>query len=309
MTYASEVLADSPLHYWKMDETSGTSIANTGSVGGSGTKYAGVILGLTGISGDGGYAASFNGTATAYIEQTSVSATPFDRTNTFEYWVKTTDVNCNLIGFSGYPYWYSFINGSGQVNFTWGDGSSLSMTSTAAINNGAWHHVVAVIDATGGTHTLYVDGVSVRTTSASAMTFSTTGNVQIGDSRSANAPIGIIDEVAIYPTALSSGRVSAHYSAGFAPLSLESGSPGLAAFTGALGYEVAVTTPALALESGGPATAVFAGVSGYTLEKVSPPTYKYLDTELGRKQISVILGSRSLDAELSRKVMKMEVTE
>ncbi|MDX2578047.1 LamG domain-containing protein [Streptomyces scabiei] len=308
MAYADEVMADSPLFYWKLDETSGTSIANSGSVGGSGTKYAGVTLGLTGISGAiGGYAASFNGTATAYIEQTSVAATPFDKTNTFEYWVKTTDTNCNFIGFSGTPYWYSFINGSGQVNFTWGDGSALSMTSPAAINNGAWHHVAAVIDSAGGTHRLYVDGVSVRTVTTSPLTFSTTGNIQIGDSRSANAPIGTIDEVAIYPTALSAGRIAAHYSAGFAPLTLESGSPAVASFTGTLGYSLAITTPALYLESGSPAVAIFGGLSGYTLELISPPKYLDVFVGLNKRRVLLTLHSRSLDVAASRRNIRTEI--
>ncbi|MET8270179.1 LamG domain-containing protein [Streptomyces sp. NPDC005096] len=300
--------ADSPLFYWKLDETSGTSIANSGSVGGTATKYAGVTLGIAGISGAiGGYAASFNGTATAYVEQTSVSATPFDKTNTFEYWVKTTDTNCNLLGFSGTPYWYSFINASGQVNFTWGDGTSTSMTSVAAINNGVWHHVVAVIDGTGGTHTLYVDGVSVRTVTTSPVTFSTTGNIQIGDSRSANAPIGTIDEVAIYPTSLSSTRVAAHYAAGFAPLSLESGSPAVAAFGETLGYGLVITTPALALEAGSAAVAIFGGLSGYTLELISPPEYLDVFVQLHRRRVFLPLHSRSLDVEASRRNIRTEI--
>ncbi|MFI2208687.1 LamG domain-containing protein [Streptomyces sp. NPDC020141] len=308
MAYADEVTADSPLFYWKLDETSGTTIANSGSVGGSGLSHSGVTLGLTGISGAiGGNAASFNGTANAYIEQSSVAATPFDKTNTFEFWVKTTDTNCNIIGFSGTPYWYSFINGSGQINFTWGDGSALSMTSTAAINNGAWHHVAAVIDGTGGTHTLYVDGVSVRTVTTSPLTFSTTGNIQIGDSRSANAPIGTIDEVAIYPTALSSGRISAHYAAGFAPLSLQSGSPGLASFSGTLGYSLTITTPALSLESGSPAVATFGGLSGYTLEVISPPKYLDVFVELNKRRVFLPLHSRSLDVAASRRNIRTEI--
>ncbi len=64
---------------------------------------------------------------------------------------------------------------------------------------------------------LYLDGVDVTGTVTNATVANTADSIDIGSRRSASSECGnaSIDEVAVYPTALSSVRVAAHYAAAF----------------------------------------------------------------------------------------------
>jgi len=64
--YASTVLSDSPLAYYKLGETSGTVATDSSGQGKNGTYVNGVSLGAPGpLVGVTNYAASFNGTSAA----------------------------------------------------------------------------------------------------------------------------------------------------------------------------------------------------------------------------------------------------
>jgi PKD repeat protein len=90
------------------------------------------------------------------------------------------------------------------------------VTSTKRYNDGVWHHVVASLGPSG--MDLYVDGklVGSRTDTTSAQSYS--GYWRIGgDSPWGNTAAyfdGRIDEVAIYPAALSADQVLNHYTIG-----------------------------------------------------------------------------------------------
>jgi hypothetical protein len=93
-----------------------------------------------------------------------------------------------------------------------GDGNNITGTFT---NDGSWHHLVATYD--GTTSTLYIDGVSVGTTSAS-VTFSA-DLFQIGASFNSAPTLsgqatGATDEVAMYERALNSSEVTSLYNGG-----------------------------------------------------------------------------------------------
>jgi hypothetical protein len=97
-------------------------------------------------------------------------------------------------------------------------GVRTAVTSAASFNNGQWHHVVATQGATG--MTLYVDGVSVGTnptvTPDAANGFWRIGGGNVtgwANAPSSSALSGSYDEVAVYPSALSAARVSAHFAA------------------------------------------------------------------------------------------------
>jgi len=86
-------------------------------------------------------------------------------------------------------------------------------TSPASVANGAWHHAVLTKD--GSTIRLYLDGAQVASTPMAETTYYGSGGIAIGRDGDANGSYfnGSIDEVAVYPSALSSTRVTAHYSA------------------------------------------------------------------------------------------------
>jgi hypothetical protein len=94
---------------------------------------------------------------------------------------------------------------------------------------------------------------------------------------------------------------------------VQTGIPATAQAQGTLGYSYVKTVPVVpvvkVLETGIPATATAAGTLGVSLEKVpsivlTPIT---LEVVLERKRVPLTLHSRSLNVELTRKRLKMEV--
>jgi len=108
---------------------------------------------------------------------------------------------------------------TGKVMFGVGS-SKVAIASNSAINNNAWHHVVATYTNTNGGMKLYVDGtLQTQTGTATAQSF--TGYWRVGADQITGWPSnpsdtyydGSLDEVAIYTSALSATRVQAHYTA------------------------------------------------------------------------------------------------
>lgn len=94
-------------------------------------------------------------------------------------------------------------------------------------------------------------------------------------------------------------------------MNLEYGYPPVAQFGGTLGYTIVLTEPVanapVVLEAGYPANATATGTLGYAYTITNAPTYKYADTELERKRMTLTLDSRSIGMELARKKLTMEV--
>ena len=90
----------------------------------------------------------------------------------------------------------------------------ISVTSAIAINDGAWHHLVAT-RAQGGSVEIFVDGISRGTTTTNNNPLDANPSIMIGgnvlDSRYFS---GLIDEAAYYPKVLSVARIKAHFLAG-----------------------------------------------------------------------------------------------
>jgi len=98
----------------------------------------------------------------------------------------------------------------------------VTISSLAAVNDGAWHHVVGTY--TGGANgmKLYVDGVyqgQGTATPVSLTGFWRAGADDLTGWPSAPDPYydGSLDELAVYTTSLSAARVLAHYTAGTTP--------------------------------------------------------------------------------------------
>jgi Concanavalin A-like lectin/glucanases superfamily len=81
------------------------------------------------------------------------------------------------------------------------------------VDDGVWHHVVVVVRRNSGI-TVYVDGVGRFTAGTTPDNINNSLGVRIGDLADYPALSGEMDEVAAYPTALSSARVAEHYSVG-----------------------------------------------------------------------------------------------
>lgn len=154
-------------------------------------------------------------------------------TYTVEAWINTTTTaggkivgfgngrprtGSNISNLSGSYDRHVYMQNDGRVTFGVWIGSASTVTSPQPLNDGQWHHIVATQGASG--MALYVDGLRVGSNSnrdqQSYWGVWRVGGDQLGGwpgQPSSNFFGGLIDEVAIYPSALAPARVAAHYQA------------------------------------------------------------------------------------------------
>ncbi|WP_349309732.1 PKD domain-containing protein [Microbacterium sp. MM2322] len=218
--YGALVYNAQPDLYWRYGETSGTTVADSGTSG-----YAGAIAGTVtrnvpgAISGTTDPAISLSGASNVY----SVAQFGTPSAFTLETWFKTTSSQGGkVIGFgsaqsgtSGSYDRHVFMRDNGQLVFGTWTGQENTITSPNPYNNGQWHHVVAT-QGPGGM-AMYVDGVRVGThPQTSAQAYSGYWRVGGDTTWGSSSPFltGSYDETAIYSRALTATEASQHYGAG-----------------------------------------------------------------------------------------------
>lgn len=211
-TYSSSVLADSPLAYWRLGETSGTTaVDSSGHV--NGTYSGGVTLGQSGaLPSDGDLSTLFNGSS-GMVSVPDSAALRLNGAFTVEFWAKEKSFVNSWPGLvvkgasataSGYLIWYG---SNGAVHFK---RNNVDLATPAgALTTTAWHYFAVTYD--GSTLRWYVDGRSVASSAVALPTNTGTAALQLG--RGDQYGNQYIDEVALYGTALSAARVTAHFSA------------------------------------------------------------------------------------------------
>lgn len=218
--YVAAVLADSPGAYWHMGESTGIMADSTGH--GNGLSMAGSGPWVRGQPGlppnyrDG--CMQFGGQSMAGTGGTSPT-TDLGDVWTIEAWIART-----TFGNAGAETILSKPNGGYNMRIA-GAGNQLSMlcagtavlaTSTVAITDTAPHHCVCTKNGASG-H-IYIDGTDVTGAYTDHTCVNTAYWLSVGNDNGAAPAISMfIDEVAIYPTALSPARVLAHYNAGMTP--------------------------------------------------------------------------------------------
>ncbi|REJ68876.1 MAG: LamG domain-containing protein [Planctomycetota bacterium] len=245
--YQDVVLADSPVAYWRVDETSGSTATNIGSLGSSAnaTYYGTHTKGQTPLVADGTSIRFTNGRVSP--GQTSGISTggPFTE-KTIELWFQANSVsgrqvlfeqgggtrglNVYLDGSTLYVAgWNRANDDGGGAAAPWGTPTPVFVSSGTPIQVGEVYHVVLVMDgdAAGTTGTIegFLNGQSFGSSSGVGRLWNH-NPAEIGD---ANAGVrfhdnntsssnrefdGYIDEVALYNVALSSTRIQAHYDEG-----------------------------------------------------------------------------------------------
>lgn len=201
-TYQAQVLADGASAYWPLDDLSGAVARNMASPN-PGTISGGVTLNQPGVTAD-SQSMTFNGT-TGKIETAGTVTLP--AVATVEAWLKTTDtvghldVVSNRFAAANTSF---FVNGG--VAYVW---TTSGVAGIQPIANGVWHHVVWIVD--GATATMYVDG-GLDSTGAHVRATQTDRVALAYDSLSAGGFFpGSLQDVAIYPRALSAAEIAAHY--------------------------------------------------------------------------------------------------
>lgn len=230
--YQAEVLADSPIAYWRLEETSGSTVVD--EVGAFNGTRTGATMGAAGAVGT---AYSFDGVDDHLTVTTLGSFGSNIADSTIEFWIKTTTTaGCYLLGTfnDGSTMGLQIIlnastaattdfSASSKVTKAWIRGSVgdrvRQFYMTADIYDGEWHHVALNIGASPITSgQWFVDGFPVPT-----VALQLNGNpdsfanfqypISIG-ARNVRGTIGgfanvSLDEVAVQSTSLTSGRIAA----------------------------------------------------------------------------------------------------
>lgn len=244
-----EMLLDTPTALYPLDEAAGTSSAGdvtaqqpaavvTNSKYGVGTLTFGAETTLLGAAGGVAMSSPDSGTTTTAARASYLSvpnALPASGAFSLELWFQGPTAHpaagglyllmCPAAaGAAGGPgEIFAFIKTDGQV--AWGlRGNPLSSilngTTSVDVCDGKWHQLVITVDASGTSATLYIDGVSqVVATAGSDILWSNPGlPISLGVATNYNTtslPLnGAVALHAQYDTALTGGRVAAHYTAG-----------------------------------------------------------------------------------------------
>lgn len=226
MTYASEVVADSPLLWWRLGDASGTTATDSSGNGRNGTYVGSPTLGTTSLlTGDSNTAVTLNGSTQYITYADTTDLTSF----AVEVWAKTTaTTDRDLVGrydtTSGTQIFLIYMDSTGRANAivrtTLGQTFLTPSAGVGIINDGSRHHVALRFVQGGGTNNvqLYVDGTLVAQNSRTGTP--TTADVvfqvgqALGSGGSGGRWNGVVDEVAYYSTAVSAARLGVHYTAG-----------------------------------------------------------------------------------------------
>ncbi len=211
-------------HYWKFEDNGSNSFFD--SFGDTDATCANCPSTTTGVIGQG---RTFNLNTEVSVNDNPSFDWDTDDDFTVELWFNTsgsTAGNRVLIGrddsSSDLHFWVG-LDSNGNARFTLfnnnGQGVSLGEGLGNALNDGNWHHIVAVRDDVIGKNLLYIDGVLVEEISINYLgNFASSVPLDLGwlNLGAGFHYEGALDEVAIYNRALTTIDVSGHYNAGMA---------------------------------------------------------------------------------------------
>jgi PKD repeat protein len=225
-SYRSTILADNPVSYWRLGETSGTKATDSAGTS-NGSITGGVTLGVAGaLASDTDTAMQFDGKS-GYVSVPDKTTLDFSGDFTIEAWAKPTALNgiggaiVHKGGATGYPVWQyrlGITSGNKWRGTVFVGNTNVIVTDPGTPSTTAWTYLV--MTKAGNTLTLYVNAVAVATTTIGGAVNTSTGILAIGRTGASSSDYfsGRIDEVAVYGTALTPARIQAHYSAAIAIL-------------------------------------------------------------------------------------------
>ena len=290
--YADAVLADSPSWDWRLGEASGTTAFDrTGS--NDLTLDPSNVRNATGaLLNDTDSAVAFtDSTNTATVQGASQYWQGGPQTFSLEAWINTTiSLGGKIVGFGDGKTGRStvdgtdrqiYMNNAGQLYFGVRPdmGIRTTINSPAAYRDGQWHHVVGTLSTDG--MKLYVDGNLVASNANVKKAQVYRGYWRVGGDQLGSWPstptreafTGSIDEVAVYPTALSVGRIRTHFLASGRTGTFPNINP-IAAFTSTSQYTTATFTSAATDDDGTIASTAWSYGDGTTgAGSVSQHTY------------------------------------
>lgn len=228
--YTAAVNTDAPYAFYRLDEASGPSAADSSGRGRTGTYTSISAFRQSGaLPNNPGFAVTLNRSSGRMVAGGTGLTDP--TTFSVELWFKTTtSVGGKLIGFessrnqtSTYFDREAFMRTDGRVVYVGGASTTKLLVSPTALNNGAWHHLVVTAVPSGSNEVtaMYVDGSLVASGNTAKASVAYTGWWRVGYGRvpvgsgypSSGNFTGTVDDAAMYTTQLSAARVAAHYAA------------------------------------------------------------------------------------------------
>jgi hyaluronoglucosaminidase len=215
-TYARTIFADGPTAYWRLDEPAGTTALDASGSGVDGTYNGSVQLSQPGSPASlPDESVHLNGGYVSVPDNHALDLTgPF----TLEAWVRpdhvAADPGDGIIEKYDSPakngYILRLAAGNRVQGWVLGANGYSYATGATALAPNTWHHLAVVYD--GTSLTLYADGHLDGQTSASVAPTAGTGSLKLG-ARGDDAGqrlTGSLDEVAIYPVALTAEQIARH---------------------------------------------------------------------------------------------------
>ena len=216
------VIPDGLVGYWKLDETSGTTAADSSGNGNNGTWNSDDSpTSIKSDSGKIGTAISLDGTGD-YVDIGTDSSLDISGDLTLSAWVYISSYSANnrfyVVGKNGdstHRGYLLYVQNDGTVNGVSYISNTQTLTSKSGITTGSWHHIVYTRKS--GEQIVYLDGTAGTPTTATG-TFDTISgyNGAIGGGWNTNAmddgtSDGKIDDVRIYNRALSADEITTLY--------------------------------------------------------------------------------------------------
>jgi hypothetical protein len=243
--YPLAVLADHPISYYRLGESSGTAAYDY--AGGLNATYTNVLLGQPGYSPNdpetsplfgpagGNSVDSFAGYVSSFMNFAAPSGT--NSSFSIEAWAnggygQTLDAGIVALGYGNGGEQFDLDTGANSPtrNFRFivrdAAGGAHVINGTVGPHDNNWHHLVGVCDQANGSVRLYVDGLLNNTTTIGTNSgiLAWSAPLSIGSRQSGagtdydNQFSGNVNDVSIYNYALNTSQVQAHYFAsGVAP--------------------------------------------------------------------------------------------
>jgi RHS repeat-associated protein len=227
--YAQTVENDGPSAYWRLDETSGTTAVDASGNGRNGSYvpsgHAVSLGGLGLLTGDADHSIGLltgrTGRTVGQAPSVSAAIGPIlAGPMTAEAWVANEEVSVagyedriiarNWGAAGGWLLALQNVAGQQRATFAINNGGTISSASSS-VTTGT-HYLAGTWD--GTTARLYIDGAQTAVTTVGTVTLDTTASVVMGASLDSTIDL---DEVALYPQALSAAAIGNHYAYGHLP--------------------------------------------------------------------------------------------
>ncbi len=211
LTYVQQVTADSPTAWWKLDEASGNvadSSGNSQTLAPQGSAPTYHVAG-PGTGAGTTFGCSFVAASSQAFTKGSAAPLFLADVMTIEVWYKRSATQGATQGFIDKGASYGFGMASDNTIQFSGGGQVLATSSGTLTDTASWHHIV--VTKNGSTRKVYLDGVDVTSLGTNATLADGGSDLFLG--WRGGYQTGSLSNVAMYTTALSAARVSAHFAA------------------------------------------------------------------------------------------------